>query len=37
MPLMKQLGYDPNYASTDIETPTGIGTQCDGRKAAVRV
>jgi len=25
MPLMKQLGYDPNDNSTDIETPTGIG------------
>lgn len=24
-PLMKQLGYDPNNTSTDIETPTGIG------------
>jgi hypothetical protein len=24
-PLMKELGYDPNDASTDIETPTGIG------------
>jgi hypothetical protein len=24
-PLMKQLGYDPNDESTDIETPTGIG------------
>ena len=24
-PLMKQLGYDPNDRSTDIETPTGIG------------
>ena len=24
-PLMKQLGYDPNDNSTDIETPTGIG------------
>jgi hypothetical protein len=23
--LMKQLGYDPNDNSTDIETPTGIG------------
>jgi len=22
---MKQLGYDPNDKSTDIETPTGIG------------
>ncbi len=25
VPLMKQLGYDPNDQSTDIETPTGIG------------
>ena len=25
-PLMKQLGYDPDDHSTDIETPTGIGT-----------
>jgi hypothetical protein len=24
-PLMKQLGYDPNDNSTDIETPIGIG------------
>jgi PAP2 superfamily len=24
-PLMKQLGYDPNDNSTDIENPTGIG------------
>lgn len=24
-PLMKQLGYDPNDNSTDIETPAGIG------------
>jgi hypothetical protein len=24
-PLMKQLGYNPNDNSTDIETPTGIG------------
>lgn len=24
-PLMKQLGYDPNDKSTDIETPEGIG------------
>jgi hypothetical protein len=24
-PLIKQLGYDPNDNSTDIETPTGIG------------
>lgn len=24
-PLMKELGYDPNDKSTDIETPTGIG------------
>lgn len=24
-PLMKQLGYDPNDNSTDIESPTGIG------------
>ncbi|MGB8324907.1 MAG: vanadium-dependent haloperoxidase [Candidatus Acidiferrum sp.] len=24
-PLMKELGYDPNDHSTDIETPTGIG------------
>jgi hypothetical protein len=24
-PLMRQLGYDPNDKSTDIETPTGIG------------
>ncbi|MGC1614833.1 MAG: vanadium-dependent haloperoxidase [Candidatus Acidiferrum sp.] len=24
-PLMRQLGYDPNDLSTDIETPTGIG------------
>ena len=25
IPLMKQLGYDPNDNSTDIETATGIG------------
>ena len=25
IPLMNQLGYDPNDNSTDIETPTGIG------------
>ena len=25
IPLMKQLGYDPNDYSTDIETPAGIG------------
>ena len=25
IPFMKQLGYDPNDNSTDIETPTGIG------------
>jgi hypothetical protein len=25
VPLMKQLGYDPNDHSTDIETPAGIG------------
>jgi hypothetical protein len=25
VPLMKELGYDPNDDSTDIETPTGIG------------
>jgi hypothetical protein len=25
IPLMKQLGYDPNDHSTDIETPAGIG------------
>ena len=25
VPLMKQLGYDPNDKSTDIETPAGIG------------
>ncbi len=25
IPLMKQLGYDPNDKSTDIETPAGIG------------
>jgi hypothetical protein len=25
IPLMKQLGYDPNDDSTDIETPTGNG------------
>jgi hypothetical protein len=24
-PLMKELGYDPDDHSTDIETPTGIG------------
>lgn len=24
-PLMRELGYDPNNLSTDIETPTGIG------------
>jgi PAP2 superfamily len=24
-PLMKQLGYDPNDSSADIETPAGIG------------
>jgi hypothetical protein len=25
VPLMKRLGYDPNDAAIDIETPTGIG------------
>ncbi len=25
IPLMKELGYDPNDNSTDIETPAGIG------------
>jgi hypothetical protein len=25
VPLMKELGYDPNDHSTDIETPAGIG------------
>jgi hypothetical protein len=25
VPLMRQLGYDPNDHSTDIETPAGIG------------
>jgi PAP2 superfamily len=25
IPLMKQLGYDPDDNSTDIETPTGVG------------
>lgn len=25
IPLLKQLGYDPNDNSTDIETPNGIG------------
>jgi PAP2 superfamily len=25
IPMMSQLGYDPNDNSTDIETPTGIG------------
>jgi hypothetical protein len=25
VPLMKQLGYDPNDNTTDIETPAGIG------------
>lgn len=25
IPLMKELGYDPNDHSTDIETPAGIG------------
>jgi uncharacterized protein DUF6851/vanadium-dependent haloperoxidase-like protein len=29
-PLMKQLGYDPNDRSTDIETPTGIGNVACG-------
>jgi len=29
-PLMKQLGYDPNDHSTDIETPTGIGNVACG-------
>ncbi len=29
-PLMRQLGYDPNNDSTDIETPSGIGNvACD--------
>lgn len=29
-PLMKQLGYDPNNHSMDIETPAGIGNvACD--------
>jgi PAP2 superfamily len=30
VPLMKQLGYDPNDDSTDIETPTGIGNVACG-------
>jgi hypothetical protein len=29
-PLMKQLGYDPNDHSNDIETPTGIGNVACG-------
>lgn len=29
-PLMRQLGYDPNDNSTDIETPTGIGNVACG-------
>lgn len=29
-PLMRQLGYDPNDHSTDIETPTGIGNVACG-------
>src|SRR5690348_4198504 len=29
-PLMKELGYDPNDNSTDIETPTGIGNVACG-------
>ncbi|HLH05967.1 MAG TPA: vanadium-dependent haloperoxidase [Terriglobales bacterium] len=29
-PLMKQLGYDPNTTSTDIETPAGIGNVACG-------
>ena len=29
-PLMKQLGYDPNDNSTDIETPAGIGNVASG-------
>lgn len=29
-PLMKQLGYDPNDNSTDIETPAGIGNVACG-------
>ncbi|MFZ0745349.1 MAG: vanadium-dependent haloperoxidase [Terracidiphilus sp.] len=29
-PLMKQLGYDPNDHSTDIETPAGIGNVACG-------
>lgn len=29
-PFMKQLGYDPNDHSTDIETPAGIGNVTSG-------
>jgi hypothetical protein len=29
-PLMKELGYDPNNNSTDIETPEGIGNVACG-------
>lgn len=29
-PLMKELGYDPNNNSTDIETPVGIGNVACG-------
>ncbi|MGH9743927.1 MAG: vanadium-dependent haloperoxidase [Candidatus Acidiferrum sp.] len=29
-PLMRELGYDPNDHSTDIETPTGIGNVACG-------
>jgi len=29
-PLMRQLGYDPNDHSTDIDTPTGIGNVACG-------
>ncbi len=29
-PLMKQLGYDPNNNTTDIETPAGIGNVACG-------
>jgi len=29
-PLMRQLGYDPDDKSTDIETPTGVGNVACG-------
>lgn len=34
IPLMKQLGYDPNDNSTDIETPAGVGNVACAKRAS---